>query len=555
MKSSRRVSRPPGNPFNRKMLLPLLLVGLLGTAGRRRRAAEPPALVLTAVAQASEDRGAVIAELERYLAGSPNPDIVPWAQVWVGEQRRIAGDLQVARGWFEAAALDHPTHIVKDAAVLGMALVDAEDTLSGNTLATIQLMDPPVCPDTMRADRLRVLARTAANEGTMTRKVREMAVQARDLAKGDAVVEARVELVLADLLVDDQQMGSGPTTGPDGLPLSPEQQALTRARQAMQRHAFEDVIAQADKLVAMAPDSDEATQAGWLKKRAQAKDPTVAGRVGVLLPLSGVFGTPARRIRDAINLANDLAGKPLELVFVDTTADAETAVGQAQDLVLEKGCVALLGPLHRDVVAAVAPIAQGLGVPMIALTQSGDPTSAGPYVFDGFLSVQRQVDALVDFAMENRGLRSFAILHPRNAYGDRARDLFVAAVSARGGTVPQIVPYDPDSHDFREEARLLGQKHGMRPEKGKPDPPLVEFDAIFLPDSFRRATLVASALAYEEFPIGTFRPRFGGPGLPLLGLNGWDNDAVVAEGGRYMRGAIFVDAFQATCHLPPSPAL
>lgn len=537
-------TRRASSPLQRR-LVPLLLVGLLSTAAKRRKAVDPPDLVVSAEQQAAEDRGTAIADLEAYLSGSPDPEVEPWAKVWAGEQRRIAGDLMVARGWFEAAALDHPTHVVKDAAVLGMALVDAEDQLSGNTMATIQLKDPAAGPDTMRADRLRILARAAANEGTMTRKVREMAADALQLAAGDAVVTARVELVLADLLVADAS-GDPVSLDEAGQPLPAQQQALIRARQAMASHAHDQVVAQVDQLIASYPDSDEAAQAAWLKKRAQAGDPTTAGRVGILLPLTGEYGPPAQRIRDAISLADQQAGSPLELVIVDTQGDPEIAVAKVQELVLEKGCVALLGPLHRDSVAAAAPIAQGLGVPLITLTQSGDPTAVGEYVFRGFLSIEQQVDALVDFAMETRGLRSFGVLHPRNSYGDTARDLFVSAVSARGGVVPHIVPYDVTDKDFRDEARLLGQKHGRRPEKGTPDPPLIEFDAIFLPDNFRRATLVASALAYEEFPVGGFRPRFGGQGVPLLGLNGWNNDAVVSEGGDYMRGAIFVDAFLAT---------
>lgn len=521
----------------------LLAALLLTAAGRRGQQDQPPREVTEAMAQVTQDRGAAIAALER-LAGGEDADLWPWAKVWAGEQRRLAGDLPVARGWFEAAALDHPTHPLKDAAVLGMALVDADETLSGNTIATIQLKDPSVAPDTMRADRLRVLARTAANEGTPTRKVREMAAQALELSRADALVEERVRLVLADLLVDPgADRAEAPALDAQGQPLSPQARALATTRQALARRDFPQVKTQAELLAASWPGSPEAAQAGWLARRAAAGDPTVAGRVGVLLPLSGEYAAASARIKDAITLANQQAGNPLELVFVDTKAAPATAAAEVEKLVIEKGCVALLGPLHKDEVATVGPIAQGLGVPMITMTQSGDPTVAGEYVFGGFLSLQAQIEALVAHAMDRLGLRTFGVLHPRNSYGDSARDLFASAVAKRGGTVVRIVPYDPNDKDYRDEARLLGNKLGRRPEKGEPDPPNIDFDAIFLPDSFRRSTLVASALAYEEFPVGTFRPRFGGSGVPLLGLNGWNNPSVVEEGADYMRGAMFVDAF------------
>lgn len=539
------MSRSP-RPVRRRSglgLAGLLLLGSMLTGARREKGVEVPAVIEQAEQAAATDRAAAIASLERYISGAPEPDVLPWAKVWAGEQRRLAGDLAVARGWFESAALDHPTHPLKDAAVLGMALVDAHATLSGNTLATIQLKDTPSAPATMRADRLRILARASVSDGTVTRKVREMAAQAVELAEDDPEVAERLRMVLADLLVESGRPTPPPTLDPSGKPLPPQVAALESVRASLRDGSHEEAARRATSLIGSWPDTPEAAQAKWLQKRAEAKDPTVGGRVGVLLPLTGELAQPAARIKDSITLANTVSGKGMELVFIDTEGKAEKAAAAVEELVLVKGCVAILGPLHKDEVAAVGPIAQGLGVPLISFTQSGDPTEGGEYLFGGFLSMEAQIEALVEHAMEGRGLRRFGVLHPRTSYGDTARDLFIAAVTRRGGTVPHVVPYAPDDKDLRGEARLLGQKTGPRPEKGTPDRPTIDFDALFLPDSFRRATLVASALAYEEFPVGTFRPAFGGQGLPLLGLNGWNNPSVVEEGAEYMRGAIFVDAF------------
>lgn len=547
----------------RRSALALLLSCSLGMpALAARRPAEPPEEATAAATLGATDRAGAIARLEGLLQGRVDPEDAPWLKLWAGEQRRLGGDLGVARGWFEAVAHDHPGHPLRDAATLGMALVDAETSLSGNTLATLQLVDPAAAPDTMRADRLRVLARTAANEGTPGKKVRAMAEQALALAQADPVVQARVELTLADLLprADGARHDATVRLDADGQPLPPQAVALQQARDALRAGDREGVRRLAATAIASWPDSPEAAQLRWLDKRAEAGDPTVAGRVGVLLPLTGEYGPPAQRLRDAIQLANERAGKPLELVVVDTKGDPDTAIAQVQELVLDKGCVALLGPLHKDTVAAAAPVAQGLGVPMVALTQSGDPTEAGDYVFRGFLSVEQQVQALVDHATEQEGLLRFAVMYPRTPYGEQARDLFVSAATAKGATVARIVSYDPEGHDFRKEAQELGQKDYVqraaewqelrriaRERKQDVDklvlPPIIDFDAIFLPDNYRRAALVGSALAYEELPVGAFRPRFGGGGITLLGLNAWHSDELVELGGEAMRDAVFVDAF------------
>lgn len=553
----------------RRLFPVLLLTCALGLGARSRGQLEPPAEVAAAAEQGRTDRAGAIARLEGMLAGRVDPEDAPWVKLWAGEQRRLAGDLKVARGWFEAVAHDHPAHPLKDAAVVGMALVDADTNLSGNTLATLQLMDVDAAPDTMQADRLRILARTAANEGTPGKKARAMAEEALAHAKSDPIVEARVRLVLADLLprVDGQRHDATVRLDDAGNPLPPEQVALSLARQAMARGDLETVRSQAQAAQASWPDSPEAAQLAWLEKRAAAGDPTVAGRVGVLLPLTGEYGPPAMRIRDAITLANDRAGKPLELVFVDTQGRADVALEKLQELVLEKGCVAVLGPLHKDAVAATAPAAQGMGVPLVALTQSTEAADAGDYVFRGFLSVEQQVKALVDHATEQQGLLRFAVMYPRNAYGESARDLFVSAATAKGASVTRIVGYDPEGKDFRKEAQDLGQKDYVarsaewremtriaKERKHDVDklvlPPIIDFDAIFLPDNYRRASLVASSLAYEEFPIGAFRPAFSGGGVTLLGLNGWHSEQIVELGGEYMQSAVFVDAFLPTSNDP-----
>jgi len=164
--------------------------------------------------------------------------------------------------------------------------------------------------------------------------------------------------------------------------------------------------------------------------------------------------------------------------------------------------------------------------------------------------------------MEVEGLQRFAILYPSNPYGETTRDLFFTGVRKRGGTIARAVAYDPEAPQFLDTARELGQKDykarasefwrlKKEAERNNRDvdkvtlPPVIDFDAIFIPDSWQRVPLVASSLAYEEFPVGSFRPFRGAERMPLLGLNGWDNDKIVETGGAYLEDAVFVDAFYA----------
>ena len=66
--------------------------------------------------------------------------------LWAGEQRRLARNPAEARRWFEQLAARYLSHQLKDSAILGMAMVDAEKALSGNTLATMQPWMSRTCP-------------------------------------------------------------------------------------------------------------------------------------------------------------------------------------------------------------------------------------------------------------------------------------------------------------------------------------------------------------------------------------------------------------------------
>ncbi|MDP6935630.1 MAG: hypothetical protein QGG40_22110, partial [Myxococcota bacterium] len=183
----------------------LLLLTLLATcAAKGRNQLSPPVLVTEATHKGLEDRTEAIGMLEQYLAGRPDPAVAPWAMVWAGEQRRLAGDLKAARTWFAKAQRAYPDHPLQGAATLGIALVDARTALSGNTLATLQLVSDTGIPDSMNADRYRIVARIAADEGTPGPKVRALVSKAVHFAQGDPDVEARVMGDLGDLLESTQ---------------------------------------------------------------------------------------------------------------------------------------------------------------------------------------------------------------------------------------------------------------------------------------------------------------------------------------------------------------
>lgn len=300
--------------------------------------------------------------------------------------------------------------------------------------------------------------------------------------------------------------------------------------------------------------------------------------IGVALPLSGRLRAFGEGGRDAARLAAGTVedGDPrVRIAFRDTEGDAAGAAQAVEDLVLKDGAVAIVGPLFRSEATAAAEKAQELGVPLMALTGDRDVTSAGAYVFHAGLAPEEEVDALVSHAMEDLGLKTFAVLHPRMEYGDRMLVLFRERVEDRGGKLQGVESYDPEATTFTEPIERLVQRHDLseRPEyrralarcKDAPDayrrarckeearesvPPIIEFDGLFIPDGYKTIALIAPAVAAEDIIVARdprvlekIEKTLGRKVHPvtLLGTSAWSSPELAKKAGRTVENAIFAD--------------
>ncbi len=543
-----------------RLLLSSLLTALVFSAaldahaGRKKRKdteEEAPSLIHQAMALAEDDRLEALALLEDYLADGQDPLLIQQSALYAGEQRRLMGDLETAATHFQFLRQQHPG---VEPAIVGLALVHHEQGLSGNALASLEMVGDEGMPDTLNADRYRVLALAAMAEEAPPEEQLLLAEKALEYALADEGVTARVRLDLGSVLPKEAE-------GMDGL-VPADADALVRAQDALASGNHTEAIRLSDALETQYPDSLLRPEAAWIRMRAEAGDPFQAQKVGVLLPLTGTYSPAGKQLQEALELALRDAASPVELIFRDTGGTPETAVETFRTLVLEDGVAAVVGPLLKEVALPIAAEAQAAQVPLLTLSQVGGLTETGPWIFRGVLTIEQQVRSLVDHVMGPMGLQSFVVLAPDNSYGRSANDAFVHLVTERGGEVKRIVFYDPEATDFRTAAAELGLKNYEAPDRKEELyrlrrqaeargvdpykvvlPPLMDFEAVFVPDNARRVPIVASSLAYEEFSIGSFSPRRSMDPVPLIGLNGWHHPTIASQGGQYTRNAIFVDAF------------
>lgn len=298
--------------------------------------------------------------------------------------------------------------------------------------------------------------------------------------------------------------------------------------------------------------------------RARVRDR--GGRLGVALPLSGPFRAFGERVLRGMVLGLGTFADPpfsYELVVRDTAGDPDRAA-RAVDSLVREGVVAILGPLRSVASVAAAPVAERAGVPLISLAREPSLPELGEYVFRFGLTAVDQVHTLVSYAVERLGRKRFAILYPRDAYGIDFKNRFWEQVEALGGEVVGVEGYPSDAVDLQQEIKkLVGLswltpqersrieqrdrllRHPRRNEEALADPnlaelpPIIDFDALFVPDAARRVGLILPQLRFFDVRDVT-----------LLGTSDWNDNDLIEIAGRDARGAVFTDAFFAGSPFP-----
>ncbi|WP_419662821.1 extracellular ligand-binding receptor [Desulfosarcina variabilis str. Montpellier] len=325
-------------------------------------------------------------------------------------------------------------------------------------------------------------------------------------------------------------------------------------------------------------------------------------KVGCVLPLSGPFGLFGRRALDGVEFAFSIISEtaqdlPFQIIVKDSRSDPKIGANAFEDLDQQK-VGAILGPM--SISDTVAEIAQKRGMPIIVFTQKEGVTDSGPYVFRNFITPQMQVQALVDFAVDELGVDRFAVLYPDEHYGRRYMNLFWDQVVDHGRVINGVETYNPEGTDFATPIKKLTGIYYTIPrdlvKKSMPHPidlplsfinddpingqsphidvdllpvlsgipldhefidalgrrnvdrddqwhPIVDFDAIFIPDAPKKAGLVIPQLAYYDIRD-----------VYLLGTNLWNSQTLLDMSKDYMKSTLIVDGFFANSQNPHTKA-
>jgi len=514
------------------------------------------------LAEIALERGKTEVTLERYyvvVRKHPQGDRAHAARVEIARLELARGDREAAAAMVRRASLSR--------------LSSAERRVAFRVLA-----------DTARdpIEELRWLARVRASEtdpdavALVDVEIDERVVQLDrpELLRaseqlGGEIPAARVLLHVAELALDQGDAQQA-------------QRALDRAAKLPLAPAYEGRLTSVTDRLRLREMGSLDIELPTFREAAERPLPTTAGArgtLGVVLPLTGRFAGFGEESLQGVLLAagvfgEDDLGKRVRVLVRDSAGRPERAAAAVHELA-EAGVVAIVGPLLSGECESAAEAAEADGVPMLALTAREEVSASRPHVFRVRTMPSEEVEALVDHAVHRLDARRFAILYPRDAYGRGLRRLFWEEVEEQGGRIVAIASYEPEATDFAEPIRrLLGyqllsadekaaiarrqqleerarrlpaqeaaalreQAKQMTGPDGEPLPPVVDFDALFIPESHERVVLIAPQLAFHE-----------AVGARLLGPNGWNDPDLVKIGRDHVEGARFTAMFYPDSSLP-----
>lgn len=243
--------------------------------------------------------------------------------------------------------------------------------------------------------------------------------------------------------------------------------------------------------------------------------PTNYNKIGVILPLTGKNAALGQRALSAIRIGLNISeSSSFSLALYDSQGQPELAAKGVEKLLKDDQVIALLGGLGAKEAAAIAQQAEFFQVPYFMFSQKSDLTENAKYTFRNSVTPAMQTSKLVEYATQKLGFKKFAILYPNDAYGIEFASQFWDHVLAYGGSITAAQVYDPKDvdlttyiqkmvgtyyvenriDDYKNKLELIKEKlkkksqpvqKKSRENEAKENilDPIVDFDAIFIPDS------------------------------------------------------------------------
>jgi branched-chain amino acid transport system substrate-binding protein len=527
-------------------------------------------------------------------------------------------DPKAAQAVVEKLLMDDPTTPVADDARYLLALAQLQQGDSKSAAPTLKSLVDKM-PEEDRAEALSKLGKQLIDQGQGTEGVRYIA-KAIDAGAPDRaeLEQVMVRAIDANVPFGDLRLLLETEAKPNTL--LDEVLTFKLARVHLHLRDLPSSSQMATRYLQRYPSGRFAAEAKQLQASLQAKVAVDAKTIGVLLPLSGEYKEYGKRALTAMKIGfgipvkgdpppepvlNPETGemeqpkkeeKKLEgtlttpdgfkIIVRDTAGDANKVQQIVRDLVEKEHVIALLGDILLDTSLPAALAAEENNVPILSLSRREGVPEAGPWSFRLALTAKKQARALAQLAVEGLGMKRFAIMYPKHAFGVELMNEFWDELEKREAEITAVESYAHDQTTFTAEAKSLvgrgmaasSEVSECRSEASKISndyrrrkalegcndfaKPVIDFEALFIPDSYRSVSYVVPALVAEDVlltkhrhTVEIYKKTTGNEKVrpvQLLGVSMWNDPELTKRLGRErsIDGALFVDGFDVTSGEP-----
>lgn len=176
-------------------------------------------------------------------------------------------------------------------------------------------------------------------------------------------------------------------------------------------------------------------------------------KVGLILPLTGPFTAIGKQVEAGARLyqqqhGNTVAGKRIEVIVRDDTANADTTRRIAQELVVNEKVNILAGFGLTPLALSAAPIATQAKTPLVVMAAGTSIiTERSPYVVRTSFTLAQSAHIMAEWAPKN-GIKRAVTLVTDYGPGHDAEKSFVDRFKALGGQVIESLRVPLQNPDF-----------------------------------------------------------------------------------------------------------
>ena len=299
----------------------------------------------------------------------------------------------------------------------------------------------------------------------------------------------------------------------------------------------------------------------------------------LVLPLTGKLSIIGNKIKRAIEKTNSELESPYNILYFDTESNMYERKGDLYNYLVSRDMKFIIGGLGQEDTKDIAEVALIKNLIVFSFSPASDLALIYKNLIIQSLTPENIVYSIVKYSVFKKKFKKFAILYPYTEAGLKYYEYFKYYADYFGAEVTTEVMFNPkapnldkpisklvkrdnpylrpDFQKYIRHAKMIAnpykRKHYLEVAKMKLKP-VFDYDAVFLPVSYKKINFIIPLLAAWDLPLKTNNKRLmeqvyhkyldkNQKYVQVLGIPFWYNSDIFNDPSPYINGAIFPSPF------------